>query len=274
MGVEKSFSADGEPELAALLSLTFDVEGGEFYSVIGPSGCGKSTLLGILAGYLQATAGAVYVDEDQVRGPHPDRTVVFQDYALFPWMTVRRNIESALRARGVPRGAWDDIARQYLELVHLGEFMDRYPHQLSGGMKQRVAIARALAINPKIILMDEPFGSLDSQTRYLMLLQGPTRPSGAGDFGSLDSQTRYLMQEEILSLWHESQKTIVLVTHAIDEAVFLSDKVLVMTSRPGRIKEIVPIPLERPRESGLRVSADFQAVVARIWHSLREEVRW
>ncbi len=249
MGVEKSFSADGEPELAALLSLTFDVEGGEFYSVIGPSGCGKSTLLGILAGYLQATAGAVYVDEDQVRGPHPDRTVVFQDYALFPWMTVRRNIESALRARGVPRGAWDDIARQYLELVHLGEFMDRYPHQLSGGMKQRVAIARALAINPKIILMDEPFGSLDSQTRYLM-------------------------QEEILSLWHESQKTIVLVTHAIDEAVFLSDKVLVMTSRPGRIKEIVPIPLERPRESGLRVSADFQAVVARIWHSLREEVRW
>jgi NitT/TauT family transport system ATP-binding protein len=189
------------------------------------------------------------VDDERVSGPHPDRTVVFQDYALFPWMTVRHNIASALRARGVPRTAWDEIARQYLELVHLGEFMDRYPYQLSGGMKQRVAIARALAINPKIILMDEPFGSLDSQTRYRM-------------------------QEEILALWQKSQKTIVLVTHAIDEAVFVSDRVLVMTARPGRIKEIVPVPLERPRESAIRVSPAFQEIVAYIWHSLRQEVQW
>lgn len=248
--VSKAYSSSNRhrAEVLALDNVSFSVAGNEFYSVIGPSGCGKSTLLGILAGYLDVTAGAVYVDNKRVSGTHPDRTVVFQDYALFPWMTVRQNVEAALKARGAPRNSWGELVSEYLGMVHLEGFADRYPFELSGGMKQRVAVVRALAIDPKIILMDEPFGSLDLQTRELM-------------------------QEEILAVWGKAQKTIVLVTHSIDEAVFLSDKVLVMTSLPGRVKNIITIPLERPREPTLRTSPRFRELVASLWQSLREEVR-
>jgi NitT/TauT family transport system ATP-binding protein len=249
VGVSKRYSSSNQAEVSALENISFSVEGNEFLAIIGPSGCGKSTLLGIIAGYLQATDGAVRVDHQKVVGPHPDRTVVFQDYALFPWMTVGRNIQSALEARAIPRSAWAELTREYLGLVHLEHAIDRYPFELSGGMKQRVAIARALAINPKIILMDEPFGSLDSQTRYLM-------------------------QEEILGIWEKTQKTVVLVTHSIDEAVFLSDRVIVMTSVPGRVKETVPIPLDRPRQPELRLASRFQELVASLWQSLRQEVQW
>lgn len=243
----KSYGTANGSDVVALCDISFSVQGNEFYAIVGPSGCGKSTLLGIIAGYLEASKGTVKIDYDVVVGPHPDRTVVFQDFALFPWMTVKRNIQSALKARGIPGNRWEQLTQQYLDLVHLKEFIDRYPHELSGGMKQRVAIARALAIDPKIILMDEPFGALDTQTRYLM-------------------------QEEILSIWQKKQKTIVFVTHSIEEAVFLADKVMIMTSRPGRVKEIVTVPFTCPRVPDLRMEPVFSELVGHLWQTLREEV--
>ena len=247
LDLNKKYNSGRGAGLMALEQISFSVQKNEFYSIIGPSGCGKSTLLGIIAGYLDATSGMVTIDDERVIGASSDRTVVFQDFALFPWMTVKRNIQSALKARGISRDAWGQIVEHYLDLVHLKGFVDRYPHELSGGMKQRVAIARALAIDPKIILLDEPFGSLDTQTRYLM-------------------------QEEILSIWENKLKTIILVTHSIDEAVFLSDKVMVMSSRPGRVREIVQIPLKRPRQAEIRMSSHFQKLAAYLWKLLREEV--
>lgn len=233
-------------ELVALRDISFSVEGNKFFSIIGASGCGKSTLLGIIAGYLRPTTGSVSVDNEQVTDAHSDRTVVFQEFALFPWMTASQNIGCALKSRGVSRGEWRDRTATLLELVNLGDFGDSYPYELSGGMKQRLAIARALAVEPKIILMDEPFASLDSQTRDLM-------------------------QEEILRLWESTKKTILLVTHNIEEAVFLSDEVLVLTSRPGRVKELVPVPLSRPRDPEIRRSKEFQELVGHLWASLRSE---
>ena len=247
LDVNKKYDS-GRGVVTALEQISFSVQKNEFYSIIGPSGCGKSTLLGIIAGYLDATSGMVAIDDERVIGASPDRTVVFQDFALFPWMTVKRNIESALKARKISRNDWGQILEHYLDLVHLKGFGDRYPHELSGGMKQRVAIARALSIDPKIILMDEPFGALDTQTRYLM-------------------------QEEILSIWEKKLKTIVLVTHSIDEAVFLSDEVMVMSSCPGRVGEIVHIPLKRPRQAEIRMTSHFQELVAYLWKLLREEVK-
>jgi ABC-type nitrate/sulfonate/bicarbonate transport system ATPase subunit len=220
--VEKRYEADGG-DVLALENIQADIGEGEFVCLLGPSGCGKSTLLRIVAGLIQASAGRVLIGSQQVAGCGPDRAFVFQDYALFPWMTVQDNVAFGLAARGV---APEEQARRALELlkvVGLAQFAQKYPHHLSGGMKQRVSIARALAVEPRILLMDEPFGALDAQTRSVM-------------------------QEELLRIWARFRKTVIFVTHSIAEALLLADTVLLMTARPGRIKSVLRIDLPRPRD--------------------------
>jgi NitT/TauT family transport system ATP-binding protein len=233
-----------EHEVLALTGINLTIEEGEFVSLLGPSGCGKSTLLKILAGLLPASAGRVLLNGTEITAPGPERAVVFQDYALFPWMTVEGNVEFGLEARGVPAQERRRTSAELLALVGLSEFASRYPHHLSGGMKQRVAIARALAVAPEILLMDEPFGALDAQTRSLL-------------------------QNEVLRIWELYKKTILFVTHAIDEAVFLSDRVVIMTARPGQIKEIIKIDAERPRDL---TSPDMSAVLRQVRAVLADEI--
>ncbi len=212
-----------ESEVLALKDIALDIQDGEFVSLLGPSGCGKSTLLKIMAGLLNASQGSIQIDGNTVAAPGPERAVVFQDYALFPWLTVEANVEFGLEARGVPLAARRQASTELLKVVGLQDFAKKYPHHLSGGMKQRVSIARALAVEPEILLMDEPFGALDAQTRSTM-------------------------QEELLRIWKLYRKTIVFVTHSIEEAIYLSDRIVVMTARPGRIKAIVDVDEERPRD--------------------------
>lgn len=246
--IGKTFGVGSARQVTALRDISFDVQGSEFVSILGASGCGKSTLLGIIAGYIQPTEGSVFVDDQLVNTTHPDRTVVFQEFALFPWMTARQNVACALKARSVPRRDWDARTAELLNLVNLLDFANQYPYQLSGGMKQRLAIARALAAEPKIILMDEPFAALDSQTRDVM-------------------------QEEILRIWDgERKRTIMLVTHSIEEAVFLSDRILLLSSRPGTVKDIVSVKLSRPRDPAVRRTREFQELVGYLWSGLRPEV--
>lgn len=235
--------------VVALESITCDIPQGEFLCIIGPSGCGKSTLLNILAGFAQPTTGTATNGGKPIPGPGPDRTVMFQEYGLFPWMTVRQNIEFGLKAKGLGAKERAEIVRHYIDLVSLAGFEDRYPHQISGGMKQRVSIARALAPDPDIVLMDEPFAALDSLTRDVM-------------------------QEEILRIWGGAKKTFVLITHNIDEAIFLGDRVLVMTHRPGRVKQILSIDIPRPRDPSIR-STDprFLGHREHLANSLRREVQ-
>jgi NitT/TauT family transport system ATP-binding protein len=206
----------GPPVLAALGGVDLDVRDGEFVCIVGPSGCGKSTLLDLLAGLTRPTTGRVLIDGREITGPGLDRGVVFQQYALLPWRTALGNVEFGLEAKGVARAERPERAREYLELVGLHGFEDRYPHELSGGMKQRVAIARSLAFDPDVLLMDEPFAALDAQTRETM-------------------------QSELLRIWKRTGKTIVFVTHGIDEAVYLSQRVAVLSARPGRIAAVVDI---------------------------------
>lgn len=210
-------------ETSALVDINLRIEEGEFICLLGPSGCGKSTLLKIIAGLIPATSGRIAINGKPVSGPGPERAVVFQDYALFPWMTVRDNVEFGLEARKLPVAERRDISSRLLKVVGLSDFAERFPHQLSGGMKQRVSIARALAVDPSQLLMDEPFGALDAQTRHLL-------------------------QDELLRVWREYRKTVVFVTHSIEEAIYLSDRIVVMTARPGRVKQIVMVPEARPRE--------------------------
>jgi ABC-type nitrate/sulfonate/bicarbonate transport system ATPase subunit len=231
-------------EVLALTGINLTIEEGEFVSLLGPSGCGKSTLLKILAGLLPASAGRVMINSTEISAPGPDRAVVFQDYALFPWMTVEGNVEFGLEARGIPAAERRQTSTELLALVGLSEFATRYPHHLSGGMKQRVAIARALAVAPEILLMDEPFGALDAQTRSLL-------------------------QNEVLRIWELYKKTILFVTHAIDEAVFLSDRVVIMTARPGQIKEIITIDAQRPRDL---TSPEMSAVLRQVRAVLADEI--
>jgi NitT/TauT family transport system ATP-binding protein len=246
-GVRKVFDARGR-RITALEDITFDVHSGEFLVLVGPSGCGKSTLLDLLAGLGQPTTGAIFVDGAPVTGPGLDRGIVFQQYALLPWRTAQANVEFGLEAKGVPRRERADRARQFLDLVGLSGFVDRYPHELSGGMKQRVAIARSLAFDPDVLLMDEPFAALDAQTR--------------------DG-----LQDELLRIWERTRKTIVFITHGIDEAVYLGQRVAVMTSRPGRIKQIVDIPLgSRTASEDLRSDPTFARHRHEIWSLLRDEV--
>jgi NitT/TauT family transport system ATP-binding protein len=208
---------------AALVDINLRIEEGEFVCLLGPSGCGKSTLLKIIAGLIPATSGRLTINGKPVNGPGPERAVVFQDYALFPWMTVRDNVEFGLEARRLPVAERSEISSRLLKVVGLSDFTERFPHQLSGGMKQRVSIARALAVDPSLLLMDEPFGALDAQTRQLL-------------------------QDELLRIWREYRKTVVFVTHSIEEAIYLSDRIVVMTARPGRVKQIVMVPEPRPRD--------------------------
>ncbi|MBB3105018.1 ABC transporter ATP-binding protein [Azomonas macrocytogenes] len=240
----------GQPErVVALADFNLDVREGEFLSVLGPSGCGKSTFLSILAGLAKKTAGSIRIDGQPLEGINANQGVVFQGYALFPWRTVLENIEVGLEIRGVPRAERRERAREYLELVGLEGFGGRYPHEISGGMRQRVAIARSLVYEPDVLLMDEPFAALDAQTREIL-------------------------QDELLRIWDRYKKTIVFITHSLDEAIFLSDRIAVMTHRPGRVKEIIEVPLPRPRQAEVRNSEEFVHLRQRAWAVLKDEVRF
>jgi NitT/TauT family transport system ATP-binding protein len=246
-GVRKSYSKGGRA-LEVLNVERFAVREGEFITVIGPSGCGKSTLLHIMGGFIPAEAGEIRVQGRSVSGPGPDRGMMFQEFALFPWKTVAGNVAWGLEAQGFKREEIEETVQRYLEMINLTEFRNHYPAELSGGMKQRVALARVLAFNPKVLLMDEPFGALDAQTRETM-------------------------QEEVTRLWERTHKTIVFVTHDIEEAVFLGDRVVVLTARPGRIREEVKIDLPRPRTLEVKKSAQCHEYRNTIWDLIRSETR-
>jgi NitT/TauT family transport system ATP-binding protein len=230
----------------ALDNVTLSVRDREFLALLGPSGCGKSTLLYLLGGFLPVEAGAILVDGKPVGGPGPDRGVVFQNFALFPWKTVQQNVLYGLEKLGIAKAERERRAKELVDLVHLSGFEDSFPSQLSGGMKQRVAIARTLAVDPAILLMDEPFGALDAQTRGLM-------------------------HEELLAIMRRAPKTVVFVTHDVREAVYLADRVAVMTARPGRVKEIVDI--ERPEGAGPEIvnTPAFAEKVNHLWKLVRDE---
>jgi NitT/TauT family transport system ATP-binding protein len=234
-------------ELTALDDVSLDIADGTFLSLVGPSGSGKSTLLDLLGGLATPTSGEVLIDGEPVRCPGLDRGVVFQQYALFPWRTARANVEFGLEGGSLGKRQRAERAREYLALVGLSGFEDRYPHELSGGMKQRVAIARSLVYDPAVLLMDEPFAALDAQTREQL-------------------------QEELLRIWRRTGKTIVFITHGIDEAVCLGQRVAVLTSRPGRLKAVVDVDLG-DRDGDVRSGAAFGRQRHRLWELLHDEVR-
>jgi NitT/TauT family transport system ATP-binding protein len=245
----KDFALRGRTEMLNVLhEISLDVEQGELIVLLGPSGCGKSTLLNIVAGFMPPTAGRVLHDGIAVLKPDRRRTVVFQDYALFPWMTVQKNVEFGLKAQAVEPTERARIARDFLALVKLTGFEDRYPYEISGGMKQRAAIARALAPDPDILLMDEPFGALDAQTRVLL-------------------------QEELARIVAAAGRTVLFVTHSIEEAVFLADRIVVMSSHPGRVRSIHKVALPRPRTAKTRSHADFITLTQELWDSLKPQWR-
>jgi len=235
----------GHP-VTALDRISLEVDENEFSVIVGPSGCGKSSLLRLVAGLIQPTAGAIYLDGKLVTKPGKDRGMVFQSYTLFPWLTVQDNLEFGLKIAGMAAEERAAVARRFIAEVGLEGFERAYPKQLSGGMMQRVALARALANDPDILLMDEPFGALDSQTRSLM-------------------------QELLLKIWEHSHKTVLFITHDIDEAIRLGDRVYVMTARPGRIKEEVAIDISRPRSVDVLTADEFIAIKRRIMALIREE---
>ena len=233
-------------EMVALNGVSLDIHENEFVCVVGPSGCGKSTLLNIIAGLLEPTSGEVYCDGKLVEGTGTDRGVVFQQYALFPWLTVKKNVRFALEMRGIKGKEADELAMKYLEKVDLVKFADHYPKELSGGMKQRVAIARAYAAEPQVLLMDEPFGALDAQTRTQL-------------------------QSELLETWERDRKTCFFITHDVDEAIILAQKVIVMSARPGRIKEIIDIDIPYPRGQETKMSPRFLELKNHIWSIVYQE---
>jgi NitT/TauT family transport system ATP-binding protein len=248
-GVSKSFHktvANNSTELSALANVNLSIRENEFVSIIGPSGCGKTTLLKIIDGLIPCDSGRISINGKEINAPGPDRAVVFQTFALLPWRTVLANVEFSLELRQVPKDERTSIAREYLKRVGLSEFEHHYPHELSGGMQQRAGLARALAVNPMILLMDEPFGSVDAQTRQLL-------------------------QEELLELWQRERKTVIFVTHSMDEAVYLSDRVVVMTPRPGKVAEVLEVPLARPRiAEEVRRDSKFVDLTNYIWESLKK----
>ncbi|MFC6010596.1 ABC transporter ATP-binding protein [Nocardia lasii] len=246
--VSKQFAVRGSTEkFTAIDDISIDVSAGEFLVLVGPSGSGKSTLLDLLGGLSTPSSGQILLDGAPITGPGLDRGVVFQQYALLPWRTARTNIQFGLEAKGVPRKERKAIAEHYLELVGLAGFGDRYPHELSGGMKQRVAIARSLAFDPEVLLMDEPFAALDAQTRESL-------------------------QDELLRIWRTTGKTILFITHGIDEAVYLGQRVAVLTSRPGRVKAVIDIDIDRAGDIDVRSSEQFRDYRHRIWTELQSEV--
>lgn len=245
-GLSKEFTGQGGGDggVLALDHVDFEVRDNEFLTVIGPSGCGKTTLLRIIAGLIPYDNGSVQIDGAPVTGPGPDRAVVFQNFALMPWADVLTNTAFGLEIRGVPKAEREDKAQQLVKLVGLDGFERRLPRELSGGMQQRVGLARALAVDPRILLMDEPFGALDEQTRRLL-------------------------QEQLLQIWERERKTVMFVTHSMEEAVVLGDRVMLMTPRPGRIKELIDVPLERPRERDIEKSPTFTEIREYLWNQLR-----
>ncbi|GIF14742.1 ABC transporter ATP-binding protein [Actinoplanes teichomyceticus] len=243
--VRKVFTLKNE-EFVALGEVSLELADNEFVTVVGPSGCGKTTLMNILAGLETPTSGQALLDGEPVTGPGPERGVIFQQYALFPWLTVRENVEFGLRNQGVPRARRRVVADHFIALVGLERFADALPKTLSGGMKQRVAIARAYAVNPSILLMDEPFGAVDALTRVRL-------------------------QEQLLATWSRDRRTVVFVTHDVDEAVFLANRVVVMAARPGRIAEIVDVDLPYPRTEQIRLSPQFTALRNRVWSAVHHQ---
>ena len=244
--VSKSFPKrrNGSLEsLRVLDNVSFEVEPSEFLSIVGPSGCGKTSLLRLIAGLTPVDQGRVRVGAAEVTGPGPERAVVFQDYALLPWASVLDNIAFGLKLRKVGKAERLTRAMQALQVVGLSEFADSLPWELSGGMRQRVGLARALCVDPKVLLMDEPFGSVDEITRRAM-------------------------QKELLRIWEAEKKTVVFITHSVEEAIFLADRVLVMTANPGRIGEILPVDLPRPRTREMENSPEFLAIRSQIWELL------
>ncbi|WP_051580353.1 ABC transporter ATP-binding protein [Pseudonocardia acaciae] len=247
-GLGKRFVGQDGGTVEALREVDLDVGDNEFLTVLGPSGCGKTTLLKAIAGLIGWNEGDIHIGGRPVRGPGPDRSMVFQNFALLPWATVLDNVAFGLRMRGVAKAERDERARALINMVGLSGFETKRPGELSGGMQQRVGIARALAVRPQVLLMDEPFGALDEQTRRLL-------------------------QEELLSIWEEHRLTVVFITHSMEEAVLLGDRVVLMSARPGRIAEIVPVPLDRPRSrdlGALERSGHYVEVTAYLWDRLRD----
>ncbi|MBB3948837.1 NitT/TauT family transport system ATP-binding protein [Aureimonas jatrophae] len=241
--VSRQFTVGGRTAFTALDRLSLDIADGEFVTVVGPSGCGKSTAMSIAAGLLAPSSGRVLVDGAPVEGPGPERGVIFQQYALFPWLTVRENVEFGLQIAKVDRAERRRIADRFIALVGLSDFADALPKTLSGGMKQRCAIARAYAVNPKILLMDEPFGALDALTRVQL-------------------------QDQLLSTWSQERRTVLFITHDVDEAVYLANRVVVMAARPGRLDRIVPVDLPYPRNEEVRLSPAFSALRNEVWRAV------
>ena len=233
-------------EMTALNGVNLDIKENEFICVVGPSGCGKSTLLNIIAGLDTPTSGAVYIDGKKIEGTGTERGVVFQQYALFPWLTVLKNVMFGLKLQGKSDAEAKEIAKKYIKMVHLEDFVNHYPKELSGGMKQRVAIARAYAVKPEVLLMDEPFGALDAQTRTQL-------------------------QTELLKTWESERKTCFFITHDVDEAIILAQRVIVMSARPGRIKDIVDIDIPYPRDQETKMSPRFMELKNHIWSQVYQE---
>ncbi len=246
--VSKLFRTQGQPDVLALDGVDLTVQEGEFVALLGPSGCGKSTFLYSVGGFLKPDSGEIRIDGRPVTGPGTDRGVVFQEFALFPWLTVLDNVTYGLREKQLPRTEQVHIATRYLKMTNLTGFEHVYPKQLSGGMKQRVAIARALACDPDVLLMDEPFGALDAQTRALM-------------------------QDELQNIWQQTGKTVLFVTHGVDEALHLADRVAIFSARPGRIKAQVEVNLPRPRRRGDEIrNGRYAELLEYVWDVLKEEV--
>jgi NitT/TauT family transport system ATP-binding protein len=244
VNLRKSFRGANSGVIPVIDDLSLAIDSLEFVALLGPSGCGKSTLLRIIDGLLPPDSGEVLMNGRGINGPGRGRGMVFQGFELFPWRTALKNVEFGMQMLGVGRRERRDRARHWIELMGLREFEDSYPHQLSGGMQQRVGIARALAIEPEVLLMDEPFGSLDVQTRDLL-------------------------QDELLSIWQRDQKTVLFVTHSIEEALYLADRVVVFTPRPARMERVISVPFPRPREERVKTSPQFVDMRRDIWHSLR-----
>jgi ABC-type nitrate/sulfonate/bicarbonate transport system ATPase subunit len=244
--ITMSFRTRRGGQTIAVDNLSLDVADREFIAIVGPSGCGKSTLLRVAAGLVQPSQGVVLVDGRQITGPGADRGMVFQSYTLFPWLTVQGNVEYGPRLKRMAAAERTQLAREYIEMVGLQGFERSYPKELSGGMMQRVAIARALANDPEVLLMDEPFGALDAQTRTIM-------------------------QELLVTIWQRTPKTILFVTHDIDEALFLGDRVYIMTARPGKIKQVVDVHLPRPRTSELTIDPRFIEQKRAVFDAIKEE---
>ena len=245
--VSLTFRPPSRAPVHALNGFDIDVREGEFLSIVGPSGCGKSTFLNAVLGLLTPESGELKLRDRRISGPGTDRAMVFQEFGLLPWRTVQHNIELGLELKGMPAAARSSVAQHFIAMVGLAGFEKHYPHELSGGMKQRVGLARALATDPHVLLMDEPFAALDAQTRDLM-------------------------QVELLRIWQQARKTVLFVTHQIDEAIYLSDRVMVMTKRPGRAKQIFTIALPRPRDYEMRVTPEFNELKLEIWNALKDEI--